>query len=178
MPDGRRVAILIEVKLSEPNFTPCGGRTSPGNQRRDVCDSAALFFSAPSACYLTRPLRQRRDRRYWEFFEGAHGTVAAAFPGAGHAGPCPFANDMNQPMRNLAIARGLEQDEGWDIDRAWFVLCAHDDNPKIPELWREWQLLLPDQSMSPSLPASQVVNAGEAEGFTGWARWMRKRYLL
>ena len=178
MPDGRRVAILIEVKLSEPNFTPCGGRMSPGNQRRDVCDSAALFFSDPSACYLTRPLRQRRDRRYWEFFEGAHGTVAAAFPGAGHAGPCPFANDMNQPMRNLAIARGLEQDEGWDIDRAWFVLCAHDDNPKIPELWREWQLLLPDQSMSPSLPASQVVNAGEAEGFTGWARWMRKRYLL
>ena len=38
--------------------------------------------------------------------------------------------------------------------------------------------ILPDPSMAPSLPASEVVAAGEAEGFTGWAVWMRHRYLL
>ena len=81
LPDGARCAVLIEVKLSETDFTHCNGRTSPANRRRDVCDSADLFFADPSACYLTRPLHQRRDRRYWEIFAGAHDSLSEAFPG-------------------------------------------------------------------------------------------------
>ena len=178
LPGGARCAVLIEVKLSETDFTHCNGRTSPANRRRDVCDSADLFFADPSACYLTRPLHQRRDRRYWEIFAGAHGSLSEAFPGIDRSGPCPFAFGMQQPMRNLAVARGLEQDEGLGIAKAWFVLCAHDGNPDIDGHWREWRRILPDPSMAPSLPASEVVAAGEAEGFTGWAVWMRHRYLL
>ena len=78
--DGRRAVVLLEVKLSEPDFTHCNGRTSPANQRRDVCESAGLFFEDPSACYLRRPLRKRRDRRYWDIFALEHGSVGAAFP--------------------------------------------------------------------------------------------------
>ena len=178
LPDGARCAVLIEVKLSETDFTPCNGRTSPGNRRRDVCDSTDLFFTDPSACYLSRPLHQQRDRRYWEIFAGAHGTVAEAFPGADRAGPCPFAFSMQQPMRNLAVARGLEQDRASGISAAWFMLCAHAGNPAIDEHWREWQGILPDASMAPLLPASEIVTAGEDEGLAGWAKWMRDRYLL
>ena len=178
LPGGARCAVLIEVKLSETDFTHCNGRTSPANRRRDICDSADLFFTDPSACYLTRPLHQRRDRRYWEIFAGAHGAVSEAFPEVDRTGACPFAFGMQQTMRNLAVARGLEQDEGLGIARAWFVLCAHDGNPDIDGHWREWRRILPDPSMAPSLPASEVVAAGEAEGFTGWAAWMRHRYLL
>ena len=110
--DGRRAAILLEVKLSEPDFTHCNGRNSPANHRRDVCESATLLFENPRACYLRRPLRKRRDRRYWEIFAIEHGSVRAAFPGADPEGSCPFAESMQQPMRNLAIARGLKQDSG------------------------------------------------------------------
>ena len=39
-------------------------------------------------------------------------------------------------------------------------------------------LLLPDPGMAPSLPASEVIRAGEAEGHGAWARWMRERYRL
>ena len=175
---GPRCSVLIEVKLSELDFTHCNGRTSSANRRLDVCDSAVLFFEEPSACYLRRPAHQRRDRRYWEIFAGDRGSVSRAFPGADRAGPCPFAFGMQQPMRNLAIARGLEQDELWEISRAWFVLCAHDHNPDIGKRWIAWRQMLPDPSMAPSLPASRVVDAGEAEGLTEWAAWMRKRYLL
>ena len=96
-------------------------------------------------------------------------------PDRGHV---PFAFGMQQPMRNLAVARGLEQDEGLGIAKAWFVLCAHDGNPDIDGHWREWRRILPDPSMAPALPASEIVDAGEAQGFTGWAVWMRHRYLL
>ena len=40
-------------------------------------------------------------------------------------------------MRNLAVARGLERDEGLEIAKAWFILCAHDGNPDIDGHWRE-----------------------------------------
>ena len=79
-------------------------------------------------------------------------------------------------MRNLAIARVLEQ-EGV-VDEAWFVLCAHDGNPDVPGHWEDWKGILPDPDMAPLLPASVVIDAGEAEGYRAWATWMRKRYRL
>ena len=172
----RSAAVLLEVKLSEGEFTPCGGRESRGNRRNDVCQSASLFMHDPNACYLRRPVRQRRDRRYWEIFARSHGRVRNAFPNADLNGPCPFAYDRQQPMRNLAIARGIEQ-EG-TVHKAWFALCAHDSNPEIATLWSDWSHLLPEPSMAPVLPASAIVSAGEAEGLTDWAGYMRERYQL
>lgn len=175
---GSRAAVLLEVKLSETDFTHCQGRTSRGNLRRDVCDSARKFFDDPKACYLRRPLRKRRDRRYWEIFEEAHGSVRKAFPRADLDGACPFAFSMQQPMRNLAVARGLEQCGNSEVERAWFGLCAHDDNPDVARHWEDWRNLLPEQEVIPSLPASKIVRAGEEEGLGQWATWMRDRYRL
>ena len=121
-------------------------------------------------------MRQTRDRRYWEIFAKSHGSVEAAFPNADLDGPCPFEKDMQQPMRNLAIARGLEQ-EGV-VDMAAFALCVHDANPEIAAQWANWQRLLPSPSLAPLIPASQIVDIGESEGLTEWARYMRERYKL
>ena len=173
---GGRAIILVEVKLSEEDFTYCGGYRSRHNQRRDVCESAPLFFDNPGDCYLRRPEGRSRDRRYWEIFSRAYGSVREAFPGAMLEGGCPFAHGMNQPMRNLAIARGLEQDGS--VDHAWFMLCSHDDNTDIKTRWDQWKGLLPDPSMAPMLPASEVVRMGESEGLVEWAAWMRERYLI
>ncbi len=128
--NGDHAVVLVEVKLSEEKFSHCKGRTSPRNNREDVCESAKLFFDDPSACYLIRSAGAEwsgRYRRYWKIFAKSHGSVRDAFPNADFEGPCPFAYDMNQPMRNLAIARGLEQEGA--VEKAWFALCAHDNNP-------------------------------------------------
>ena len=172
----RRAAVLLEVKLSEGGFTACGGRESRGNRRKDVCQSASLFMHEPNACYLRRPVRQRRDRRYWEIFARVYGSVHNAFPNADLNGPCPFAYDMQQPMRNLAIAHGLVQDS--TLHEAWFALCAHDANPEIAALWADWSHLLPETFMAPVLPAYSIVGVGEAVGLKSWATYMRERYLL
>ena len=174
--NGRRAVVLVETKLSEGGFTTCNGRDSRGNQRRDVCESARLFFSDPRTCYLRRPKGKRRDRRYWEIFAASRGSVGDAFPGADIDGPCPFAGHAQQPMRNLAIARGLEQNG--TVAVGWFVLCAHEGNPDVREHWEAWYEILPDHEMAPFLPASAVIEAGEEEGHGAWGTWMRERYRL
>ena len=174
--DDRRAVVLVEVKLSEGGFTQCYGRKSRGNRRKDVCQSARLFFDNPRACYLRRPWRKQRDRRYWEIFAASHGSVRDAFPGTDMDGACPFALDAQQPMRNLAIARSLEQEGA--VAKAWFVLCAHDHNPDVTAHWQAWREMLPDPVMAPSLPATKVIRVGEAEGFEDWAKWMYDRYKL
>jgi len=173
---GARAALLLEVKLGEGGFTTCGGRDSAANRRLDVCASAATFFRDPTACYLQRPVRKTRDRRYWEIFARSHGSVRAAFPGADDAGPCPFAGHQQQPMRNRALALALVQ-EGV-VDRAWFGLCPHDDNPDVAREWLAWRALLPPTEQAHLLPASEILAAGRDEGHPAWARWMAERYRL
>ena len=43
---------------------------------------------------------------------------------------------------------------------------------------RRWLRLLPDASMAPVLPVSEVVRAGEDGGLVDWAAWMRYRFRL
>lgn len=174
--DGSRVALLLEVKLGEEGFTTCGGRASRENRRPDVCASAATFFGNPADCYLRRPARRLRDRRYWEIFAQSRGSVRAAFPGADEAGPCPFAGHQQQPMRNLALAHALMQ-EGV-VDHAWFGLCPHDQNPDVAREWSVWRGLLAEGELAPVLPASEVLVAGRDAGHGAWARWMAERYRL
>ena len=174
--NGRRGAVLLEVKPTEDKFTHCNGRKSKGNRRQDVCQSAQLFFDNPGDCYLTRPYRKSRGRRYWEIFAGSYGGLRQAFPHADLSGGCPFAYNMQQPMRNLAVARALEQEDL--VQRAWYGLCAHDRNPDVSGHWSAWQELLGQTTPAPLIPASRVVGAGEEAGLTKWASYMRSRYRL
>ena len=176
LPNGRRAAVLVEVKLSETGFTPCNGPDSRGNRRKNVCKSARSFFDDPGACYLRRPWRKDRARRYWEIFATSHGSVRNAFPGASLDGCCPFIQHAQQPMRNLAIAHGLAQ-EGL-VANAWFALCRHDDNPDVAVHWEAWREMLPDPASAPCLAASTVVRAGLEDGHEDWAAWMCSQYRL
>ena len=174
--NGRRAAVLVEVKLTEAGFTHCNGRTSRGNRRTDVCQSAQLFLDNPQNCYLTRPVRKERDRRYWSIFAQSRGSLRNTFPNADLTWECPFAYDMYQPMRNFAIACGLEQEDL--VERAWFVLCAHDANPDVTRHWQAWQNLVGDPALAPFLPASEMIGVGESSGLTEWGNYMRDRYRL
>ena len=176
--DGRQAAVLIEVKLAEAGFTKCRGRGHPDNDRKHVCREPGRFFAEHDDCFVRRSPGRDRTRRYWEIFATSHGSLREAFPGADPDGACPFAGRAYQPMRNLAVAEALVQDELWAVDRSWFVLCAHEDNPEIVEQWGTWRALLPDPGMAPLLSASAVVRAGEAAGMAKWAAWMRDRYRL
>ena len=56
--------------------------------------------------------------------------------------------------------------------------CAHDGNPGVPGHWEVRKGILPYSQMVPLLPASAVIDSGEAEVYPGRAAWMRERYRL
>jgi hypothetical protein len=167
--NGLRGLFNTEVKLAEGGFTPCYGATSRGNRRTDVCAAAARFLEDPGACYLRRPLRASRARRYWEIFTAAHGSVRAAFPGLDEAGACPFRFDAQQIMRNHALALGVVQAGFFDF--AALCLVYHDDNPDVVPLWDAYAASTVDRSMFHRLPASAVAAASDPA-------WLRARYFL
>ena len=175
--DDRRGVLLVEVKLSEGGFTSCGGVDSRGNRDRAPCLDAALFFREPDRCYLRRPYRAQRDRRYWRIFDAAHGSLRDAFPGRSAAGGCPFAGDWQQPMRNHALALAMKQ--AGLVDFWHLALVHHDDNPDVPEPWDEYRGAAEDGELLHRWPASALLSAlGAASGAADYESWVRARYVL
>jgi len=175
--DDRRGVLLVEVKLTESGFTPCGGIQSRGNRDRQPCLDAGLFFREPDRCYLRRPYRAVRDRRYWQIFEMAHGSVGDAFPRRPSAGGCPFAGDWQQPMRNHALALAMEQ--AGLVDFWHLALVHHDANPFVPGPWDEYREAVADRQFLHRWPASTLLPAlGAAAGVADYEAWMRARYVL
>lgn len=174
----QRGVVLLEVKLSEQSFTHCGGATSPANRRLDVCDSATLFFERPQDCYLRRPRRADRDRRYWEIFEKESGTLRAAFPAVDLDGQCPFRGNAQQIMRNHALALGLVQEGVVDFWR--FGLVHHDRNPDVSAHWGAYVGLAANADYLFTVPASHVASAADQalRADPPLGHWLQERYLL
>ena len=175
---GRTGVVLVEVKLSEGGYTHCNGATSDANMRKDVCADASKFFDEPRACYLRWPRHARRDRRYWDIFEAAFGSVRAAVPGfAGER--CPFEGNHQQLMRNHALALGLTQAGGNGVRgrSGSFTIRT------TTMCWNRGTSTgrsLPTRSPLFRIPADQLVNAaaGQDASWAAWACYMRERYML
>ena len=168
--------LLVEVKLTEGEYTQCGGYPSRGNRRRDVCESASRFFQHPEHCYLQRPYRALRDRRYWALFAAEHGSVAAAFPGA-ITTDCPFKGDWQQPMRNHALALGVVHS-----GRATYwamALVHHDDNPDVVGPWKAYARATADREKILCWPASTLLPLlDQAIPKLEIGHWLADRYFL
>lgn len=175
---GRQGLVLIEVKLSESGFSVCNGAESAGNLHRAPCESAAKFLDDPSACYLRRPKRASRDRRYWTIFGNACGSLAAAFPGASREGGCPFRGDLQQPMRNHALLLGIVQ--AGIAEFGAIMLVHHDGNPDVVGPWEAYRAMVADSRCVLRMPASVVTGAADAglDARPALSSWLRERYCL
>jgi len=176
-PSSRPGVVLVEVKLSEGEYSHCNGATSDYNMRKDVCADAETFLDKPADCYLTRPRHAVRERRYWEIRETEFGSVRAAVPG--HAGKrCPFEDDHQQLMRNHALALGLVQ--AGEAAFAAFGLVHHPANHHVVEPWDDYQRIVSDASPLFRMPANELVDSAVGLGadWSAWGRYMRERYML
>lgn len=148
-PGGARVALLVEVKLSELDFGACSafGRTSA--TEAEPCAGSGAFGGESRRCaQLANRGGPRRTYDPWI-------APISALPD--HAG-CAFRLGLNQPMRNLALARMLVG-EG-TFDRAAYALCAHDGNEPIWRRWREVRRVFGGEHGGVELvdlPASRVL---------------------
>lgn len=143
-----RVA-LIEVKLSEVGFGACSAFDAPANDQRDCCTTTGPWGADTKACFQLRNHGKGEPRRYDQFLK-------PEWIGATDRVGCPFRL-LNQPMRNVALARVLI-DRG-EAEAATFCLCAPAGNAIAWRQWRDAETLfrtVPQMTLV-ALPAEQVV---------------------
>jgi hypothetical protein len=124
--DGTMHVALVEVKLSETAFGSCGGFDAAGQDAREICRNPGAWGGDPSTCVQLRNYNGPTRRRYDHYIspEMVRTTTLSG---------CPF-HALNQPMRNVALARALVQ--RGEADAASFVLCAPWGNKNV---WRQWR---------------------------------------
>jgi hypothetical protein len=122
---GQRHLLLIEVKLSEPDFSGCSAWEAKGNDRLDLCAQPHPFGGEPAGCFQLRNKGHGLPRLY----DKALIPLSEKPSGVG----CWFRASGNQPMRNLALARTLLS--SGEAARAVVALCAPAKHQRI---WRRW----------------------------------------
>jgi hypothetical protein len=163
--DGKKTALLIEVKLSEHDFNGCSAWLAPANDRLDVCNTSGPFGCDTAACFQLRNHGREHRRKY----DTALGPLTVATDG--EEGGCWFRFGGNQPMRNVALARTLVS--RGDVDDAVVALCAPRGHRAIWRRWDEAKAHLAAAALAlVDMPAEAVVSAH------AFGAALAERYLL
>lgn len=155
--NGRRHALLIEVKLIEDDFSRCSAYESANNDARDVCRSGGPFGSEPRRCFQLRNHDRGERRRYDDALALSPDAVAAGDVG----GPgCWFRGGTNQVMRQMALARMMVANH--EADEVAVALCAPWSHRAIWRRWSEAGAALTGCGPLLDLPADAVAALLEA----------------
>jgi hypothetical protein len=165
---------LIEHKLTEKEFTECGGFKSEGRQTKHDCSkSFASILESKSSCYY----HDVRRYNYWKLTE----INQAFFPNhAGLAG-CPFKGGMNQLWRNQLLALAIEQDTHQPYKHVTFSVVRHPKNTYLEPTLDAYRRLIAGDPRFSVLTSADVVRAAEAHGdaaLAEWASWYRELYAI
>jgi restriction endonuclease-like protein len=164
--NGRLHAFLIEVKLSEDNFSTCSASSSERNDRRQICGQPGPFGGDSAGCFQLA----NHDREHRRRYDIALGTAGHEPPSFG----CWFRDGANQVMRNAALAKALIARN--EVSGASVILMAPDDHMAIWEQWHRYVALVSafEGVRFADLPGSQVAALHAPDQ----ARLLSSRYLL
>lgn len=170
---------LIEHKLTEAEFTTCGGAKSKGRKFGNyACDSTADVLTNPDLCYYHGKCRYN----YWPI------TLAngATFPRENllpHVG-CPFKGGMNQLWRNTVLALAIENaTEGpyAKYQKVFFSVCHHPKNTALNDTMTAFQSLLGEKvrfSTFTSEPLIAAARKSDTPAIRQWANWYSDLYMF
>lgn len=168
---GERCLWIIEHKLTESEFTTCGGYRSKGNQdkQRCKCNGISDLMADSGKCYYTNV-----GYRYWEIMK-ANPDAFMADEGAGR---CPFIGGMNQLWRNHLLA--LEYVAGGPYKRVTFSVVHHKDNKALENTLSAYRKLIGPAVLFSTFTNEALVKAVEqhSAGLADWSKWYSELYML
>jgi hypothetical protein len=161
---GRNVALLVEVKLTEDDFGKCSGADDQKNDMVHLCSTPGPFGSDTVNCFKLRNAGGAIRRTYDRYIPLSLVSDTAAFDG------CWYRTSAYQPMRNVALAGVLQQEDGIE---AVVAVCA----PLLHrEMWAHFdraRSVLPPGSLLP-LPAELVLSLHHESTY----QFLSDRYFL
>jgi hypothetical protein len=163
---------LIEHKLTEREFTPCGGFRSRGRQPHHDCDRTFTEILADtSLCYY----HDARHYAYWTITE-AHRDL---FANHDQYARCPFRGGMNQLWRNQLLAMSIEDDARQPYAHATFSVVKHPDNTALDSSLDAYRTLITDHPTFSVFTSADVMAAAFAlddAGLNDWIGWYQDLY--
>jgi hypothetical protein len=165
---------LIEHKLTEKEFTECGGFKSKGRQaRHDCAKSLSGLLQDKDACYY----QSARKFKYWEITE----CNQTFFVHHDHHTGCPFKGGMNQLWRNQLLGLAIEQGSAQLYRHVSFSVVKHPRNDSLDSTLASYQALIGGNPKFSVFQSDELVRAAEAQGdskLNEWAEWYRGLYKI
>ena len=161
---------LIEHKLTEKEFTECGGYKSKGNCNKELCRTSTLstLYSNHKLCYYD----SRCGYDYWDIMEGR--AAKQLFSGQYCGNGCPFKGGMNQLWRNQMMA--LELERMGKFHNVFFSVVTHPENGLLDASMREYRKLINNSPKFSDFKSDRLVKAAESY-LPNWAAWYKRVYL-
>ena len=163
---------LIEHKLSEQEFTACGGYKSKGNDEdgKEKCRICPMedILNNPDVCYYHRVCKYN----YWNIMKdcGAEFYVND-YDGKG----CPFRGGMNQLWRNQLLAMALEKEGTYKS--VCFSVAHHPDNHFLDKSMSAYAKLTGYSPKFNSFTSDKLIDAASIDGgLKEWTDWYREVY--
>jgi len=165
---------LIEHKLTESEFTTCGGFRSKGRQAKHDCSkSFSEILADKQTCYY----QDARQFNYWKITE----TNEAFFANHSQHVQCPFQGGMNQLWRNQLLGLSIEQDERQPYQHVTFSVVRHPCNIYLNQSLKEYQALIANNPKFSTFTSSDVIiaasNLRDPE-LDRWVKWYQDLYAL
>lgn len=165
---------LIEHKLTEKEFTSCGGFKSKGNKNKSNCDrSFQEILENKDYCYC----HNVKHYNYWNITEANKDFFLNHKSNDG----CPFKDGLNQLWRNQLLALSIERNEKQPYKHVFFSVVKHPNNSSLDGSIDDYRKLIDTNSKFSVFTSSDVLKAAtfiNAEELNKWIKWYKNLYLI
>lgn len=169
---GKLCLWLIEHKLTERDFTTCGGYRSKNisDREKEFCKSCGIddLLKDHDKCYYHKHCHYL----YWDIMDKHASFFSGKYEGEG----CPFRGGMNQLWRNQMLALELELEEKSPFEEVCFSVVTHPENTFLDKRMNQYRDLINHSPKFFDFKSTDLVDAA-APYLPEWAKWYRRVYL-
>lgn len=168
---------MIEHKLTEVEFTTCGGFKSLGRTPSHACAPASAILDNKNLCYY----HSKCKFRYWDI------TMQDTSPFNADRirdyDECPFKGGMNQLWRNQLLATSLETSPSpkWPYKKVYFSVVYHPRNDSLQPSINEFQKLIGYNDRFFAFSSEKLINRAKEineSALSEWVRWYQELYYF
>ncbi len=163
---------LIEHKLTELEFTTCGGFNSDRNKNKKNCESSFNnILKNKKLCHY----HDKCSYEYWNLTE-KHNSF---FVNAKVWKTCPFKGGMNQLWRNQLLGFALEDENVYK--HVYFSVVYHPDNHELIGTINEYKQLIDNNPKFSSFTSKDVIDKAKTvktPDINKWIEWYRELYKV
>jgi hypothetical protein len=163
---------LIEHKLTEKEFTTCGGAKSKGKKTfHDCTKSFGEILNNKDYCYY----HSGKNYEYWN----VTAENQTFFSGVKEFDTCPFRDGINQLWRNQLL--GLAIEKQGKFKNVSFSVVKHPGNFALDTSLEKYKILIGNSSKLSAFNTNEIVSSALAlnePSLKEWAAWYTDLYQV